>query len=165
MNKKTYITILLGAGIIIIGLILYIAFRLISVDEPVDNTKVIEIPKDEPVTTSADQTPQYKTLKITTPQSGATIASPLKVAGEAAGWYFEATFPIRLEDAKGNIIAESYVTAQEDWMTASFVPFEGEIKFIVPKGVTEGKLIFEKDNPSGLPQYAESIAIPIRFAS
>lgn len=164
MDKKTSLVLLLSAGVIIIGLILYIAFWPTPTVEPLYNTNGIEAPKDSATTTPVDETPQYKTLKITTPQSGATIASPLKVTGEAAGWYFEATFPIRLEDKKGNIIAESYVTAKEDWMTASFVPFEGEIKFIVPDGVTEGKLIFEKSNPSGLPQYEESVAIPIKFA-
>jgi len=52
--------------------------------------------------------------------------------------------------------------AQGDWMTTEFVPFEAVLEFAVPQ--TEfGTLILEKDNPSGLPQNADSISIPVRF--
>ncbi len=65
----------------------------------------------------------------------------------------------------GNKIAESYVTAKSNWMTTDYVPFEGELKFAVPEGVTEGKLVFQKSNPSGLPQYDVSVSIPVKFAA
>ena len=101
---------------------------------------------------------------VTNPQPHTTIYSPLKVSGEASGWYFEGTFPVRLEDNNGNFISESYVTAQEDWMTNDPVAFEGEIDFLIPEGVTEGRLVFEKSNPSDLPQNSDSISVPVKFA-
>lgn len=185
MDRRTSIAIISGVGAVIIGLLLFFYFsdRPAGIGKPKDIIDVV-IPKDDKGedtnsgtngsdsegdnngedTDKPDETPQYKSLKITNPSPNETISSPLKVTGEAAGWYFEATFPIRLEDNNGNKIAESYVTAKGDWMTTGFVPFEGELTFTVPAGVIEGKLIFEKSNPSDLPQNADSISIPVKFA-
>jgi hypothetical protein len=47
-------------------------------------------------------------------------------------------------------------------MTTNFVPFEGTIEFISSEeGV--GKLVLEKDDPSGLPANDDSVEIPVRF--
>jgi hypothetical protein len=50
-------------------------------------------------------------------------------------------------------------------MTTNYVPFEAEIDFAVPAGVTSGFLILEKSNPSGLSENADELKIPVRFAS
>ncbi|OGN14422.1 MAG: hypothetical protein A3J47_03220 [Candidatus Yanofskybacteria bacterium RIFCSPHIGHO2_02_FULL_43_22] len=101
-----------------------------------------------------------------------TITSPLTVRGKARGlWYFEASFPIILTDWDGRIIAQWYATAQNEWMTEDFVPFEGKLEFESPvfKGTDKdhfsrrGYLIFKKDNPSGLPEHDDALEIPIRF--
>ena len=47
-------------------------------------------------------------------------------------------------------------------MTSDFVNFEAEIKFNQTTS-SQGKLVFEKDNPSGLPEYDKQIVIPFRF--
>lgn len=49
-------------------------------------------------------------------------------------------------------------------MTTDLVPFKAEIKFN-PTSSSQGTLVFEKDNPSGLPENAKQIEIPIRFKS
>lgn len=101
-------------------------------------------------------------IKIDAPRPNQKVTSPLRVAGEARGtWYFEATFPIKLVDNNGNVIAESFAQAQGEWMSEDFVPFEGKLIFETDE--QEGKLILEKDNPSGLPENADQLEIPVKF--
>lgn len=102
-------------------------------------------------------------VKVTTPLMNALIDSPLKVSGEARGsWYFEAVFPIRLLDGNGDEIAKTQGRATAEWTTGNYVPFEATLTFTPPSTET-GTLVIEKDNPSGLPQNAESFKIPVRF--
>ncbi len=110
------------------------------------------------------QNPPEETLIIVnTPKPNDMISSPLEVTGKArGGWYFEASFPLRLLDENGKIIAFTNAQAQSDWMTNDFVPFKAMLEFAPPVSAT-GTLVLEKDNPSGLPQNAAQITIPIRF--
>jgi hypothetical protein len=102
-------------------------------------------------------------INIISPKPNETIASPLKIAGEAKGsWYFEASFPIKLEDEAGNIIAQTTAAAQSDWMTENMVPFFADLTFNSGT-TTKGFLVFANDNPSGLPENDESIKIPVLF--
>lgn len=100
---------------------------------------------------------------IDSPVAGEVIKSPLKITGKARGpWYFEASFPVRLVDAAGKEIAIAVAQAKGEWMTENFVEFEVVMPFSNAETDT-GKLIFEKDNPSGLPQFADSFTLPVRF--
>ncbi|MDP3963974.1 MAG: Gmad2 immunoglobulin-like domain-containing protein [bacterium] len=102
-------------------------------------------------------------IRIAEPLPGALVQSPLLVRGEARGlWYFEASFPVRLRDADGNEIGLIPAQATSDWMTTEFVPFEASLSFDPPLSRT-GLLLLEKDNPSGLPEYDDSVSVPIRF--
>lgn len=103
-------------------------------------------------------------ISVEAPAANQKITSPLLIRGRARGtWYFEASFPARLLDGQSREIAVMPLQAQGEWMTTDFVPFEGTMTF--PKPVTaEGTLVFEKDNPSGLPEHAAEIRIPVRFA-
>jgi hypothetical protein len=104
-------------------------------------------------------------VRVSAPQDNAIISSPVTISGEAQGsWYFEATFPIRIEDANGNILASHYVTAQDEWMTEDFVEFEGEVSFDTPATDT-GFLVLERANPSGLPENDDEVRIRVRFNS
>ncbi|MBI4114459.1 MAG: hypothetical protein HY445_01300 [Candidatus Niyogibacteria bacterium] len=109
-------------------------------------------------------------IHITSPKENQAIISPFIVRGEARGtWYFEASFPLVLVDWDGRIIAQSHAEAQGEWMTEEYVPFEGKIEFEKPyqEGASDfmkrGAIIFQKDNPSGLPQYDAAVEIPILF--
>lgn len=104
-------------------------------------------------------------VRVDSPRSGATVSSPLTVSGEARGnWYFEASFPVRLLDANGKELAVAPAQAQGEWMTTEFVPFSVTLTFSLPTTAT-GTLVLEKDNPSGLPQNAGEVRVPIRFSS
>jgi hypothetical protein len=101
-------------------------------------------------------------ISLSSPAPDATVTSPLVVTGEARGsWYFEASFPVRLLDSNGNELAVAPAQAQGDWMTTDFVPFSVTLTFTTTD--TSGTLVLEKDNPSGLPENADSISIPVQF--
>lgn len=102
-------------------------------------------------------------IRVANPWPYQMISSPLVLEGEARGvWFFEASFPIKLFDGDGKEITYAIAQAQGEWMTEEFVPFKATLEFEKP--ATEmGALIFEKDNPSGLPEHADSLVMPIRF--
>lgn len=102
-------------------------------------------------------------IKIDSPRPNTLVTSPLEVTGQARGtWYFEANFPVKLLDADGNVLAQIPAQAQADWMTEEFVPFKATLEFEMPTTAT-GTLILEKDNPSGLPEYNDSLIVPVKF--
>lgn len=93
------------------------------------------------------------------------VKSPLEISGQARGnWYFEASFPVKIYDANGVLLGSALTQAQGDWMTTNLIPFKATLRFPRPSTST-GKIVFEKDNPSGLPQNADQIEIPVRFGS
>jgi len=105
--------------------------------------------------------PNLKDISI---QFNQLVTSPLTVTGEAKGtWFFEATFPIKLTDWDGRVLAESFATAKSDWMTEDFVPFEATFDFEVPEYVENGSLVLQKSNPSGLPENYDAVEIPVKF--
>lgn len=102
-------------------------------------------------------------IRVTIPAPNALVKSPLQIQGEARGvWYFEASFPVSLYDANGKLLARGPAQAEGEWMTQNFVPFALGLKFDPPITAT-GTLVFEKDNPSGLPEHADEYRMPVRF--
>lgn len=102
-------------------------------------------------------------IRINTPRPNQAINSPLMIQGEARGtWFFEGDFPVKLLDEKGNIVGTAVAQAQSEWMTEDFVPFRVRLEFTMPT-TNRGTLILEKDNPSGLPENADDLHIPIVF--
>ena len=110
------------------------------------------------------QKPVSELIRVKSPIEGEIIQSPFKVTGEAVGfWYFEADFPVRLYDEKDSLLATGLATAQGEWMTENFVPFETELVFKVPAGSKTGKLVFERSNPSDMREHDRSLTIPVKF--
>ncbi len=100
-------------------------------------------------------------IHVFAPLPKSVISSPLEVRGEArGGWYFEGSFPITIKDESGQILGQGTAQAEGEWMTSEFVPFRATIIF-VPSGATTGSLVLSKDNPSGLPENAAEVTIPI----
>lgn len=101
-------------------------------------------------------------IRVTNPKPGQIITSPLTVEGEARGtWFFEASFPVKLYDGEGRELIAVPAQAEGDWMTEDFVPFKVTFAFAATSG--PGVLVLEKDNPSGLPEYDDSLTIPVVF--
>jgi len=104
-------------------------------------------------------------VRLTSPRPGDLVTSPLVVRGEARRWYFEGSFPFSLYDGDGNALAHKYVTAQGDWMTTEFVPFEGSVEFTPPATGGLGLLVLRKDNPSDQRELDDSLVVSVRFAA
>jgi hypothetical protein len=168
MSKKVLILIILIAIVVLSSAYFYIQKFLLA-EKNIQKTNE-EVLTDK--TNNNEVKEDQKEIIIDFPEVNQTIDSPLTIKGKARGsWFFEASFPVILTDWDGKIITESYAQAKEDWMTNDFVPFEAVVEFKSPvfQGVDEnhfsrkGYLIFQKDNPSGLPEYDDSFEIPIRF--
>lgn len=109
--------------------------------------------------TNADQ--KQDQIVLDNPAEGEIVESPINISGQArGGWFFEATFPVRLEDENGNIIAQSYVQTDKEWMTQDFVPFFGDLEYEIDRAI-DGFLILEKANPSGLPEHADELMVSV----
>lgn len=104
-------------------------------------------------------------IQVNQPKEGDRVKSPLVVQGRARGnWYFEGSFPVRLETAAGEVLAEVPGSAQGEWMTTDFVPFELSLVYGTTTA-TSGVLILQNDNPSGLIEQAKEIRIPVLFSA
>lgn len=103
-------------------------------------------------------------IRVDVPRPNGRIESPLAISGEARGyWFFEASFPVKLFDESGNLLGIAIAQAKSEWMTEEFVPFEAVLEFSVPAS-KKGTLIFQKDNPSGLPEYDDELSFPVFFS-
>jgi hypothetical protein len=128
-----------------------------------------EQPIGEGEQTETDASDVSMELTLNDLEPGDEVTSPLRFSGSASGlWYFEGDFPVRIVDGQGTVIAESYASAQSNWMTEGQVPFEGGITFDVTEP-TEATLIFQEDDPSGMNEPAEHpvavVLLPSRSAS
>lgn len=95
-------------------------------------------------------------IEVSRPEAGETVGNPIELTGEARGnWFFEASAPVVVTDWDGRIIGESFITAEGEWMTEEFVPFSGTVEYELPADSysATGTVIFQKANPSGLPEH------------
>ena len=108
----------------------------------------------------------HDAVRVTEPQEGAMVTTPVVVEGSAIGpWYSGGMFTVEVQDASGDVVGEAPAQAQEDWMTTDFVPFRAEIELdaTVSGDDSGGAVVLRKANPSGLPENAESVRIPVQF--
>ncbi len=107
--------------------------------------------------------PKGASLLVYTPASGSKMASPLAVVGQVpGGWSFEASFPVKLLNSKGEVVAEGPATVLGDWMSGEPASFAVSLTWSSSQtGV--GSLVLAKDNPSGLPANDDSLTIPVKF--
>ncbi len=165
MNNRTYI---LGglAVLLVVMAVSYSAYTQKAEPTPVVAPVVVDTtppPAPPVVETPPASNPHLSLINVMTPADGAAIKSPLTIRGQARGtWYFEASFPIELLDASGNTIGRSIATADGEWMTENFVPFNSTLTWPTTTPQT-GTLILHRDNPSGLPEHDKSVRIPVKF--
>ena len=102
-------------------------------------------------------------IVISLPKSGSKVSSPITLSGKAIGpWYFEASAPVWVIDSNGKVLGQSYITAQDNWMTTGFVSFAGTIEFEKPT-TEEGTVVFKNDNPSGDESRSKQYVVPVLF--
>jgi hypothetical protein len=157
--NTTKIIIIAGA-LLIVGLFLWMWMQ--GEEEIATPTDEVELSDDG----MEDELLDSK-IFVTAPEEGATIAhdAPLSVSGDARGyWFFEATAPVSVLDSTGLVIGQGYITAVGDWMTEDFVPFSGTVSFdIQPTPGEAGQIVFERANPSGMPENAEVFVVDVVF--
>src|ERR1041385_5818349 len=154
---------LLGIMTLIVVVLAFLLFAIPAHAPTTSETQTNQQANDQqPTTTAIDpNAPLHDRVKVTLPQKGATVSSPIAVTGEAPGnWFFEASFPIKVKDKDGNTIATTHGEALSDWMTTAQVPFSAKV--ILDVAYTgEATLVLMKDNPSGLPEHDDAIEIPL----
>lgn len=107
------------------------------------------------------QNASVEMIVVDTPQVEAHVTAPISVTGKARGnWYFEASFPIEVQNADGVVIGQGFGTAEGEWMTEDFVPFTAIVNLDAPYS-GPAILILKKDNPSGEETLDASVALPI----
>lgn len=151
MNKQSVVIITLIVTVIIMGAVFVFTKNIAK--------------------TPADKSPEnnivrYKDLiSVFSPMKNQIVKSPLIVKGEARGnWYFEASFPVKLLDSNSNVVAISNAQTQGEWMTTEYVPFLTTLDFTFTQlSTAAGFLVLEKNNPSGLPENADELRIPVFF--
>ena len=102
-------------------------------------------------------------IRLSNPRPNQIIENPLFIKGEARGlWFFEASFPIKLFDENNFLLGLTVAQALGNWMTEDFVQFSATLPLAV-SSTKKGVLILEKDNPSGLPENADELRVPVVF--
>lgn len=166
-------SLFIGIGFLLLSVLLFVAAN--KAEAPAEtlldeqNTDVIS-EQEEDTGPTVNLKPDL--IQVTSLTPGEVISSPLTITGEARGyWFFEASFPVILTKWDGETIAQGMATAEGDWMTEDFVPFTVTLEFESPYSLNDeefkqnGTLIFEKDNPSGMPENADSLVFPIIFTT
>ena len=99
-------------------------------------------------------------VNVFSPLPDAVVPRAFTVSGEARGtWFFEASFPIKVQDPNNDQVGLGIAQAQADWMTENFVPFTATVTVGGYSG--PAILVLLKDNPSGLPENDNSVEFPI----
>jgi hypothetical protein len=149
---------------IIIAVILVAIVGFVLITNSNKNTDQVSNVKKEESKKASEGKDFSDLIVVDSPQVGGFIQTTFLVAGKARGpWFSEGSFPVTLKDDNGNIISQTSAGAEGEWMTEEFVPFSVYFTFTKPGNVTKGILILEKSNPSGLPENAEQIEIPVTF--
>jgi len=121
------------------------------------------LPPSAPPLDTAGTEDKSEFIRLFNLKDGDVVSSPIAIEGEARLWYFEASFPVRIEDGNGKLLGSRFAEAQGEWMTEEFVPFRAILPFSEPTSPT-GTVILNKDNPSGLPEHDAEIRVLVRFA-
>lgn len=105
------------------------------------------------------------TVRVYVPLAHSKLVSPVAVLGQVPGnWSYEASFPMKLIDGNGKVIAQGAGQLLGDWMTDQLVPFSGKLTYS-SSGVMhgDGSLVLQKDNPSGLAAKDDSVSVPVKL--
>ncbi|KKS23044.1 MAG: hypothetical protein UU82_C0042G0005 [Candidatus Nomurabacteria bacterium GW2011_GWC2_41_8] len=156
-NMLMKIKIIIAVGVLVIG-IGYFAFYF---KNPVPAGKMPAQNLDQNLQKITYNNATTDLIIVELPFPGAVTGKEFSVIGKARGnWFFEASFPITLLDKNGNMLVETYATAQGEWMTTDFVPFKSEVKAPIDY-IGPATLILKKDNPSDMREFDASISFPI----
>lgn len=106
------------------------------------------------------------TITLDNVASDQRVSSPLTVNGLVPGnWSFEASFTVQVTDRSGRVLGQAAAQLEGDWMTEQDVPFSVTVQFERPASSnTEGFLVLQKANASGLPEHDDRVRVPVIFS-
>ncbi len=164
MSVRTWCLLAVFLGIVIVALaVALFAIPAPKVSAPTlpQATSTNESTLPTPSTSATSSSALDTQVTVTSPLSGATVAHTFDVAGTApGGWFFEAVFPIQVRDGNDDLIGTSQGRAHGDWMQPGLVTFTSQVTVDASyKG--PANLILLKDNPSGNPETADEVTVPI----
>jgi hypothetical protein len=165
MKNTAWVGLFLLAVAALLGLTMYWSVINNKHQVTAPDQAVVTQPESSEDTNTPSTSPSayHDLISVSTPKDFEIMASPFTVLGQArGGWFFEASFPVKLLDADGKLLGTTSAQAQGDWMTTNFVPFVAQLTFATPTTLT-GTLVLEKDNPSGLPENADELRVPVKF--
>jgi predicted PurR-regulated permease PerM len=156
--------------LIILGASSYILFwqydQINQLNKQIDNlnSQLLELTKISSAQTDYTYVSEKSvSTKVFLPVNSAKVSSPLTVIGQVPGnWSFEASFPVKLKNSTGSVVAEGIAQIIGDWMTTELVPFSIELTWDSMES-GDGTLVLQKDNPSGMSENEDSVSIPIKF--
>jgi len=151
-------------GILVVALLVLVGFNIYWMQTAKTNSNKVEVVKvtEEKVPVPAVAEKSDK-IVVDFPTENADVISTSVITGKARGnWFFEGSFPIVLFDANGSVLSKFTAKAKGDWMTVDFVPFEATLEYTVPQSIG-GRLVFIKDNPSGLAENDDSFELKINL--
>lgn len=152
------------ALLVVLGVIIWAYVTGVKPSAPAPRattTPPAHVDKKPPKVEDTVPAPLSARVTIETPTKNATVGKSFAVQGKAPGnWYFEASFPIQVRSAEGNVIGRGIAQAQSDWMTTELVAFKTTVT--IEGGYTgPARLILLRDNPSGLPENDDAVEIDI----
>jgi hypothetical protein len=102
-------------------------------------------------------------ISITEPTEGALVTSPLRVRGTTNFWPFEANLGVRILDASGKMIGQSYAMVTSEGPPQGG-PFEGTISFTQPSTAQNGTLqVYDASAKDG--SILTIASVGVRFAA
>jgi uncharacterized iron-regulated membrane protein len=118
-------------------------------------------PAEAPTDIPNGEEPLHTRVSVLSPAKNAVVPKTFTVIGQAPGnWYFEASFPIEVQNASGTVLTTVVAQAQSDWMTTELVPFLANVT-LTGSYTGPAKMILKRDNPSGLPENDDSLEVAI----
>ncbi|MCA9387356.1 hypothetical protein KC669_04955 [Candidatus Dojkabacteria bacterium] len=138
-----------------------------SISNDTDNSQEVINNNDNQSSESNEKTWKYISdkgaeLVLIEPSDISRTKCPINIKGqmENKGWFFEATFPLKLVDSNGEIVEQTFATATSEWTTEGFVDFDATINCAV-NNLSGYKLILMADNAADLPELDDSITIEL----
>jgi len=114
-------------------------------------------PKAETKSETKNIATKNEMLSVTAPTPNQAVTTPVRVAGSSN--FFEAHTSIRIKDANGNVLAQSFAIAA-GWMDKLY-PFATNVSYSRPATATGTVEVFEASAKDGNDQ--NLISIPVKF--
>lgn len=167
-RRNSVLTVLSLFLIIMVGVVIFLAYQNYGLQKQVALLQAT--PSPIPMTTLSpviSPTPSATASGLpvlASPQSGATVSSPLLITGVAPqSWIYGGTFPVTIVDSKSNLVAQGdakEVTAGS-WKTQNPVKFSVTLPFSTTD--SSGFLVLTANSSGSAILTGNSIQIPLNF--